>query len=93
MARDHKSLVREDRKRAAWYGIAQLEDKNYVHHKGAPFGRHSEGDCADIVVPLQSEDTGVKENHTALRLIGKIVLFLAAGALLACMIAGLYQGM
>ena len=91
MAGNRKGRIREDRQRAAWYGVAQVEDQNFVHHKSSPFGRNFEGDCADIVVPLQPEDTGVKENHTALRLIGKIILFLIAGALLACMIAGLYQ--
>ena len=74
MANDHKSRIREEQERAAWYGVAQVEDQNFVHHKSSPFGRNFEGDCADIVVPLQPEDTGVKENHTALRLIGKIIL-------------------
>jgi len=92
MANDHKSRVREEQERAAWYGVAQVEDQNFVHHKSSPFGRNFEGDCADIVVPLQPEDTGIKENHTALRLIGKIILFLVAAALLACMIIGLYHG-
>ena len=65
---------REDQNRAAWYGIAQVEDSNFLHQKSSRLGCNQQGE-SDLIAPLHIDDGGeISKSGRIFRMVGLVFL-------------------
>ena len=79
---------REDRNRAAWYGIAQVEDSNFLHQKSSRLGCNQQGE-SDLIAPLHIDDGGeISKSGRIFQVVGFILIVAAIIAITISFFAG-----
>ena len=92
MDKKNEARIRDDRNRAAWYGVAQVEDCNLVHQKTSRMGDTRQGE-SDLIAPLGMEDADDGLKMTSIwPTVGKIAVLIAVLAFIVYFVVHIYYG-